>query len=303
MKLFDFIFSTRPLLIMPVWTIYLVSLHYHHQLSGEKLDGLDLVILFCLSFLFAGAIYINQVYDYESDLINQKVGFLQKKIISQKEMMTTFIILSVTPLIVGIFLGLIPLIIFLMIFVVGYFYSAPPLRLKDNPFFNLFINGLSYGFLVTLAIMPDLNLHNAGLLGWDNPFYFFCTVISITVLTTIPDMKGDERTGTKTIAVALKRAGSLLIALLFMLLAAFLAFKSGYEILAYLAVLTSVLILAAIFIKSERIILLVAKLPPLLLTLLAGYFYPVYLLFIVALFFTMRIYYRKRFGIIYPKLA
>ena len=116
-------------------------------------------------------------------------------------------------------------------------------------------------------------------------------------------MKGDERTGSKTIAMMLKRTGSLSIALLFMLSAVFLAFKSGYEILAYLAVLTSVLILAAIFIKSERIILLIAKLPPLLLTLLAGYFYPVYLLFIVALLFTMRIYYRKRFGIIYPKLA
>jgi hypothetical protein len=36
---------------------------------------------------------------------------------------------------------------------------------------------------------------------------------------------------------------------------------------------------------------------------LAGYFFPVYFLFIVALLIATRIYYRKRFDVIYPRLA
>jgi hypothetical protein len=44
-----------------------------------------------------------------------------------------------------------------------------------------------------------------------------------------------------------------------------------------------------------------AKLPLLLLTLLAGFFYPGYFLFVVALLFGTRIYYRRRFHIAYPR--
>ncbi|MFZ5980889.1 MAG: UbiA family prenyltransferase [Candidatus Zixiibacteriota bacterium] len=303
MKIIDFIFSSRPLLIMPAWTVYLVCLHYHHQLSGDKFDGLDLAVLFCLSGVFAGAIYLNQVYDYESDLLNEKVGFLQKKIITPKEMMLAAVVLTITAAAVGGLIAWNTLMIVILVFVMGYIYSVPPLRLKDNPFFNLFINGFTYGFLVPLATMPDLSLHNAGLLGWDNPFYFLCTLVSVTALTTVPDMKGDERTGTRTIAVVLRRTGTLLVALVFMLAALLLAYRSGFELLAGLAAVATLLILAALFINTEKMILLAVKLPLLLVTLLAGYFYPLYLLFIVALILSLRIYYRKRFGIIYPKMT
>ena len=291
------------MLILPIWTVYLVCLHYHHQLSGDRFALHDLAVMACLTGVFAGALYFNQVFDYESDLINNKVGFLQKNIISQKDMMLTGIVLTVVAAAGGYLIGMNTFVIVLLVFVMGYVYSSPPLRLKNNPFFNLFINGLTFGSLVPLAVMPDLNFNNAGLLGWDNPFYFFCTIIAVTVLTTVPDMTGDERTGARTVAVVFGRTGALLTALVFMLTGVWLAFRSGFYPLAAMAALGAVIILAAFFVKTEKIILLAAKMPILLLALLAGYFYPLFLLFIVALLFALRIYYRKRFGIVYPELA
>jgi len=303
MKLLDYIFASRPFLILPVWSIFLVSLHYHHRLAGKSFHVTDLLNLTCLSLLFAGALYINQVFDYRTDLINKKVGFLQKNIISPKAMMFSYLLVTLIPLAVGGFLSLVTLGIYLQIFVAGYIYSAPPLRLKDRPFSGLLANGYTYGFLVTLAVMPTLNFHNAGLLGWDNPFYFFFTIISITCITTIPDIEGDRATGKKTIAIVVGRIGALTLALVFMLAAVYIAFTSAYDWLAYLAAVGAFLILPAIFVKSEKLVLLATKLPLLLLTLLAGFFYPLYLLFIVALLVLSRIYYKKRFNLIYPELA
>ena len=52
-----------------------------------------------------------------------------------------------------------------------------------------------------------------------------------------------------------------------------------------------------------QLVLLAAKLPVLLLTLLAGCYYPIYPAFIVALKIVYRIYYWRRFGVVYPVLT
>ncbi|MBN1211410.1 MAG: UbiA family prenyltransferase [candidate division Zixibacteria bacterium] len=303
MRFLDYIFAARPLLIMPVWSVFLVSLHYHHQLTGNSFQIVDLVNLVCLSLLFSGALFINQVYDYRTDLINKKVGFLQKNIITPKAMMLSYLTVSLVPIAAGGFLSTVILGLYLQIFLIGYIYSAPPLRLKDRTVTSLLANGYTYGFLVALTVFPGINFHNAGLLGWDNPFYFFFTIISITCVTTLPDIEGDRATGKKTVAVVIGRSGTLLLALIFMLAAVYTAFNSAYDWLAYLATVGAVLIFAALIVKSEKLILLTAKLPLLLVTLLAAFFYPLYLLFIVALLLLTRIYYKKRFNLIYPELA
>jgi len=99
------------------------------------------------------------------------------------------------------------------------------------------------------------------------------------------------------------RRPALIVGLVLMLLSVLVAYHSGYLVLAILSALGSLLIIPAIFSRSEKPVLLAAKLPILLLTLLAGYFFPIYFLFIVALLIATRIYYRKRFDVIYPRLA
>jgi len=303
MKIVDFFFASRPMLHLPVWSVYLVSLYYHCRLSGDSFRWVDIGMMACLSLLVSGAYYINQIYDFDSDLINKKLGFLQENLIRRREMYFAFFAVSVIAIGFSLLFSLFTFFLFVQFFLLGYVYSASPFRLKDRPFAGLVINAYSFGWLVPFAVMPDFNMHNAGLLGWDNPLYFFCAVASVHVLTTIPDLKGDMAVGKKTIAVVLKPMLTRVLALVFLILAAFIAYKSGYDWLLYIAVISAVILVISFFVNSESFLLLAAKLPILLLTILAGYFFWGYLLFIVALLILTRIYYKKRFNMVYPKIS
>ncbi len=303
MKLLDIIWASRPLLHFPVWSVYLVSLGYHNSLSGESFQWLDLAVLTGLSFSAAAAYYLNQIYDFETDRINRKVGFLQSGILGRGDMMKMYILLAVLSLAIGAAISPVAFAVLLILFLMGYIYSAPPLRLKDRAIGGLLANAIGFGFLISISVMPEMNFHNAGLMGWDNPYYFSLTVGSIYLLTTLPDKKGDALAGKRTLGVILPQWSVLVLALILILLSAYVAFYSHYIELVYLSLISSVAIVAAMVSRNATVLLLASKLPILLLSLLAGYFFWGYFLFIVAIIFSARIYYRKRFGIIYPKLA
>ncbi len=302
-KIVDLFFAARPLLHLPIWSVYLVALHYHLQLSGRAFHWWHLAAPVGVSLLAAGAYYINQIYDCESDRINQKLGFLQGRMITPNQMWLMAFVCLITPLPLAYVYSKPIFWIFVQLLLFAFVYSMPPLRLKDRPLGGLLANSYCFGFLISLTIMPDLNVHNAGLLGWDLPFYFLLAVGSVHIMTTLPDREGDRLTGKRTLAVAFGPNLSRLAALLLMAASAIVAWRSGFALPTYISIFSAWWIVVAMLLRNGRLDLLAAKLPILLLTILAGYFYPFYLLFIVALIFACRVYYFKRFGIIYPRLA
>jgi 4-hydroxybenzoate polyprenyltransferase len=303
MKVLDFFFAARPLLHLPIWSVYLVSLHYHHQLSGEGFDWLDLVVTAGISLLFVGASYLNQVYDFETDRINGKLGFLQRKFLTSTQLLTGFAIASLVAMAVAPLISWLVLFIYAQLLLLSLIYSMPPFRLKDRPVGGLFANAWAFGFLVAVAVMPDMTIHNAGLLGWNTPFYFFFAVGGTHALTTIPDRAGDRAVGKKTLAVVLGVTGAMIIALVLFLLAAVTAFGSRQLFLFFIAAGAAGLVIGALLLKTESSVRLAAKLPLFVLTLAAGYWYPGYLAFVVALLIVTRAYYRRRFQVSYPELA
>jgi len=301
-KFFDYIFAARPLLHLPLWSVYLVSLHYYQEPSGGNFNLYNLLMLCALSLTGSAAYYINQIYDFESDKLNEKLGFLQKGMLSVKELKIAYIVLSLLSLCVALWFSWAMLVIFLQLFIFGYLYSAPPIRLKDRPIGGFLVNSYGYGFLVPLTVMSEINISHLGSFAWINSFYFFLTIGAIYILTTLPDRAGDRATGKHTLGVVLPRLSVLLLAFSLMVLSAYVAFYAYFHLLMYLSLLTALLILPAMFINLPSFDLLIIKLPILLLTILAGYFYWGYLVFIIALLIANRIYYRKRLGIVYPKL-
>lgn len=302
MRLFDFIFAARPLLHLPVWSIYLVSLHYHQQLSGDPFAWQDIGILSGLTLLAAGAYYLNQVYDIDTDARNAKLGFVGEGILTPKALVGAFLFTSAAGLGLGLVFSFVTVVIFAQLFLLGYFYSVPPTRLKDRAVWGLLANAWSFGLLVPLSIMPGLSLHNAGLLGWDNPLYFFLAVASIYLLTTIPDRVGDRLVGKKTLAVIWPPAAVKGLALVLMAGAAVIAAISGFALLVYVALFSLFPILASLLMPTPPVERMAAKLPILLLTVLAGMFYTPYLVFVVVLVAATRLYYARRFKIVYPRL-
>ncbi len=302
MRSLDYIFAARPMLHLPGWSIFLVALHYHHQLSGESFLWEDFFVLCGITCLTSGAMYLNQIFDKESDTINQKLGYVANGIISEQQMMRAFFLISGVGIAIGYLISFVTAAIFIVAFLLSWLYSAPPIRLKDRPFWGLFANGFSIGFLISVAVMPGLNLHNAGLLGWDNPFYFWLVVSAVYSLTTIPDMTGDAATGKRTIVVVSSPRVAALLAILMYGAASLLAYRSGYLVLAALSLVALILVLPYLMRPSDRYLLFAAKLPILLLSLLAGYLYPGYLIFMIVLILATRLYYKRRFNLNYPSL-
>ncbi len=303
MKALDLIFAARPMLHLPLWSIYLVSLHYHYALSGEKFGWSNIIMLACLSLVASGAYYINQIYDRESDRINDKVGFLKKGFLTERNVMAAHLLTSVAAIAISFYYKPVTVFIVLQMYFFGFLYSVPPFRLKDRPIYGLLVNMWGIGFLTAFLVMPEIGFHNAGYLGWDNPFYFAFAVGSSYILTTIPDRQGDGNSGKRTLAVWIGRSGAIVCALILSLASVWAAYKSDFPWLIAVAVIACVLTIASLVTRLDRLLFGAIKLPILLLSLLAGYFYPGFLLFMIAMIVGTRLYYRKRFGVTYPRLT
>lgn len=259
--------------------------------------------MFLLSLVASGSYYINQIYDFDSDLKNNKLGFLQKNMISKKEMMILFLITSFCSIAGGFYISNILGLIISTLVVLGYFYSAPPFRFKDRPILGLLSNSIGYGLVVPSAVLPEMNLHNVGLIAWDSPFYFICTVGAVYILTTIPDKQGDSETSKKTLAVIFPEEILKILAFILLSLSAYIAFYSNHFILTAVSMISILPLLISLFKNDTRILFFAIKFPILLLTMVSAYFFWQYGLFIVVLITATRIYYKKRFNMDYPKLT
>jgi 4-hydroxybenzoate polyprenyltransferase len=303
MKALDLVFAARPLLLVPIWSIYLVSLHFHHDLIGAAFGLVNVLSLAYLTLLGAGACYINQVFDAASDRQNNKVYFLARGLVTERQLMLGFVLTGILALSLSLLVSNLFFLICVQLLAFSYFYSAPSLRLKDRPVAGLVANAWCIGFLISVSVYPRMSQHNAGFLGWDNPFYFFMAVGGIYLLTTIPDQSGDAASGKQTVAVVAGRGRTVLLAALWLTVAAVTAWNSDYLPIFGVAVMSVLVTLVSLSASSERFVLFAAKLPILLLTLLAGWYYPYYLIFIVVLVITTRIYYTRRLNISYPNIA
>lgn len=303
MRGLDLFFAARPLLHLPVWSIYLVTLHYHHKLSGDSFGWTDLGMLAAMSLSAAGAYYLNQVHDADSDRFNAKLGFLQKNLLSERNLMFSFVAASLASLALALCISKVAFGILLQSFLLGYAYSAPPLRLKDRAIPGLLANAYGIGFLASLAVMPDLTMNNLGLLGWDAPYFFACAVGGTYLLTTIPDADGDRLTNKRTAAVRFGRTITIVLAVAFFGGAAWFAFASRFLPLLVIALVAVCLCTTALTVNSQRSILFAAKAPIALLALLAAVYFWGFGLFMIALLLGTRLYYHRRFGVRYPELA
>ncbi len=298
MKALDLIFAARPMLHLPVWSIFLITHEYIYP--NQKPGRESLIILAALSINIAGTYYLNQIYDYESDLINKKLGFLQSGKITRREMFIAYFmslaISTAAAFAVNVETGL----VFLLISVLGHLYSCPPMRLKDRPFWGLFSNSIAYGLMIPLTF-PDFPQLLKGK-GVYLPVYFFLAVSAAYLLTIIPDREGDIKSGKITFAAILPVFYVMLIAMLMLYLSLMSALRMDHYLLAVISAVSIVLFLIAMVHRKSQIILAACKTPILLTSLLAGYYYPEYLIFLLAIVILTRLYYYKRFGITYPKL-
>lgn len=298
LKYFDCLFLIRPVLMPPVWTILLLGYHRSSQLSGQgHLPGLALLLI---TFL-VGAVYIlNQIFDMESDRLNQKLFFLARGYISKKSALLEMILLNLLSVIPAFFISWELGLLFTIGMILGILYSAPPFGFKNKPIGGFVLNALAHGnlaFLIGWTMNQSLSFKALFL---SLPYLF--AVGAVYLNTTIPDIDGDRRTGKTTLAVNWGKEN--VFALASFMVAVALALSVWVKDIPFLIVssLSFPFFVYTAFTKKEHAIIVVTKAPILFLSIAAGIFYPWYFAILILGFVGTRLYYKARFNLDYPTL-
>ncbi len=295
-KLLDYFFAARPVLFMPVWTVALLGAGQAagHRISGGTAGSL----LFATACLFGAVYLVNQIFDRESDRINNKGFFLTRDIVSIPEAVVLAIGLNLAALAISLLISGYAFVLFIVILLLGIVYSAPPFRLKDRAWPALFANMLAHGAIVYLIGAGwNENLEWRHLVG-SLPYFF--AVGAIYLNTTLPDVEGDKQVGKKTVAVVYGERFAQGVALVFVLIAIGIAvYTRDFDFLLP-AILSLPLFALALDRKSVKFSVWGTKAALVLLSASAALYFWWYVLILTAGFLAVRIYYKRRFGMVYP---
>jgi 4-hydroxybenzoate polyprenyltransferase len=299
LKYLDCLFLIRPVLMPPVWTILLLGHHRSSEISGESnLPGLAVLLV---TFLVGGVYVLNQIFDVESDRLNQKLFFLAKGYISKTNAILETVLLNLISIVPAFLISLRLGLLFLLGMVFGFLYSVPPLSLKNRPLGGLLINAFAHGSLAFLTGWGMNRGLSADALLFSLPYMF--AVAAIYLNTTVPDTEGDRRAGKITLSVKWGRQRAMILSVI--LVAVAITASVLVKDIPFLVAssLSFPLFVLAAFGKQEKGIVLSTKLSILILSIAAGIFYPWYFAILVVGFIGTRLYYRARFNLDYPTLS
>ena len=300
----DYLFLLRPMILIPVWTFFLLGA-YHGAAGGTGVDPLRLLAgLFSFTALL-GAIYIaNQIADREADRAANKLFLLSRGIVPVRAAwIEAGALVAVSFGVAILFLPIAFSGILAASLALGAAYSLEPVRLKRRPVLDTLANALGNGVLNTLA---GWIAAGAPMGGWPSLAPYPLAVASVHLVTTLADAEADSKMGFRTSGAALGLSRGLFVST---------ALMGGAVAAAYLAgnmpaLAASILSLPFFLIPARSVTsparsagaLLPAKTATLLFSAVAGYLFPPYLPVLAAVILLTRLYYRRRFGIDYPSL-
>jgi lycopene elongase/hydratase (dihydrobisanhydrobacterioruberin-forming) len=185
----SWVFASHELIIAPSWETEFLDLFLGFLVVGPFLGGSTLLF--------------NDYWDYDVDRISKRKsefplpkGLVPRSTVLKLSIAFMVIAIVVSLIIEPVFAVIISICIFLSII-----YSAPPIRVKGRPGFDVILNSTGAGILCSLG-------------GWslveplsEYPFWWlvamFFGVAAIYIPTTIIDHDSDEKKGIATLAVRL----------------------------------------------------------------------------------------------------
>ena len=323
LRLLDFIFVSRPIILIPLWIFLFLGFYRGAQNQGIAINGFLMLFkgefafntngingflpvpIFYITFIYTilmGGVYIlNQIYDLETDKINDKIYFLPRGILTVHQATIEMLILF---LLVSLMSSVLKWSIFLLIalsLLLGILYSAKPFKFKGRPFIDLLSNSLGYGFLAFSIGWLTIAPYYSKIYLYSLPYILSIAAVYINI--TIVDFEGDKASGDCTIVVFLgKKISSWLSVIIIIITFIISYYLVDYPILLVSGVVLPFFINAAIK-QKRKDFLFSSQIAPLLLGILIALIIPFLFLLFGIVFLATRWYYRRRFNIIYPLLG
>jgi 4-hydroxybenzoate polyprenyltransferase len=303
MRVLDFFFALRPLVLVPAWSFFILGqdLARSHPGSDASLatsEGFPLLRFILLSAVLAAVHLFNQIADAETDRLNAKGFFLQRGTFTPRQYGVVASLLLTTALVLAAVTDEAPLRLAAAA-ALGIIYSLPPLRLSSRPGLDVAANAIGYGALATWL--------GAGALRASDPWTArlgasMLAVAAVFLYTTLLDAEGDRRTDKRTAAVAWGVERTRRLACLCAVAAvALAAFATAPELLAAcggLAIWAAANNLAPRAVQDQS----VSVGGTMLFALAASIHTPAFAAGLLLLIALTRVYYAKRFALAYPAL-
>jgi 4-hydroxybenzoate polyprenyltransferase len=315
LRVADFFFVLRPLIMIPAWSLYVLGAHAPASRRAVS-SALVQPGFWCMTAVLACAYVLNQIFDVESDRLNDKGLHLTRGLLRARTMvlvaLAAFLGASLlyphaAPMQTG------PLIVTLLLSLT---YSLPPLRLCARPWFDLAANAIGYGGLAFVLGASAISRDTTGAWMGSIPWIF---LVGATFLhTTILDVAGDAAAGKRTTSVAIGVIGSARLAALLSvtaLVAAVFLFLRGKPLVPALAMTAALVVFlgAAVFIqRAERrdlgarlleratVSALAVRVTTAMVAAMAVWKDPWLLALVAPIVVAARFYYRGRFELRYP---
>ncbi|MCK4525740.1 UbiA family prenyltransferase [candidate division WOR-3 bacterium] len=292
----DYFVLMRPTLFLPIWVFFILGAHF----AGGALSWRS-VLTFILYTLLMGGIYIlNQIVDRESDKKNEKLFLLSDEIIPLSNAYLEMILLFIVSIGLSLFLGRVIFYFFLLSFFMGITYSLPKIEIKARPILDIIWNSIGYGFLSfgvgwlsVAALSGRMWLHGL-------PYLF--AVSAVFVNTTIPDIKGDRVEGKITTGVLLGKQRTLILGIIFDVIAIIIACLINDPICLIAAGLSLPVFIYAAVRPKKKAILLSIRATSAILGIAVCVVTPLIIPVVILIYSVQKIYYRKKFNVDYPAI-
>ncbi len=192
--------------------------------SGASLDFIGIVQIILLSFPGCILLYgINDVYDYESDKINPRKKLIEGIKLEKKNhpfiKKISYIMIGLLLLSSILTFNISNIVAMCVLVFIIYYYSAPPIRLKEKPPIDSISNGL-----IILAVAALGFSHGKSILFMPLKAYFMSLCIAaVHIYSTLTDYSSDKKVGDKTFAVKFGQRTTAIVATIIFVLSHFIS--------------------------------------------------------------------------------
>ncbi|MBT8271771.1 MAG: prenyltransferase [Bacteroidia bacterium] len=249
LKTKEVILISRPrfwMYVLGTFLIGMIASGNPFQYEGSTvtlLVGLALFFSLPANLLIYG---VNDIYDYETDLHNDKKARYEQLLSPMKHRRLWLIItLLCVPFLPLLFAINTPTLIGLLVFLfMGLFYSADPIRAKSKPPLDILFSAIIY---VSPAVIGYFATGSTDL-QWLAVFGGLLWAFGMQTYSAIPDIKADKMAGVKTLATELGERKSLW----FCLAAYFISASIGAYYVGFIAILLGLIYVVMVILSLSN---------------------------------------------------
>jgi 4-hydroxybenzoate polyprenyltransferase len=250
-KLLFLVQVSRPIIWPVLPLVYGLGLNASH--GPLRVAAIIQIVLLTFPMNLVGC-GLNDIYDYESDRRSPRRRAVWGAIVQSED----------RPLVFRAVSAMVPLIVLgacitrnwnniaatVLLVLVAWLYSVPPLRLKERPPLDSLANGLGY-FLLPFAMGYSLNAD-----PWTMPLKYYLLalcVCGVHALAAAADYEADRAAGHRTLAVKFGRRAAVAVAFAAFLTAWMLGDFNSVAVRAYIACCTVVTFVVTLIPRSIAI--------------------------------------------------